>query len=162
MLVLCRRNVAGRNDPISRSSSTTSTIPKGCIQPSATLHRSNSRRTTPAGRSEKPDDLSNPRGALHNSLIAQEVCRFTKMVEESQGQVDHFPAARAEFRSPAKPREIVSDIAVILLDPEDQVLASEELRLGDAVVVAVRVVGQEDRLSMPILSRSCWQVESSR
>ena len=66
------------------------------------------------------------------------------MVEESQGQVDHFPAARADLRSPAKPGEIVSDIAVVLLDPEGQVLAGEELRLGDATVVAVPVVGQED------------------
>ena len=66
------------------------------------------------------------------------------MMEKAGGQVDHFPAARADLRSPTKPGKIVSDIAVVLLDPEGQVLAGEELRLGDATVVAVPVVGQED------------------
>jgi hypothetical protein len=77
-------------------------------------------------------------------LVAQEVFWFAKMVEEAEGQIDHFSAARGDLRSPAKPSEIVSDIAVVLLDPEGQVLAGEELRLGDAAVVAVPVVGQKD------------------
>jgi hypothetical protein len=56
-------------------------------------------------------------------------------------------AVRGDFRSPANPGDIVSDIAVVLLDPEGQVpvgsWAGEELGLGDAAVVAVPVTGQE-------------------
>ena len=77
-------------------------------------------------------------------MIAREICRFTEVVEESQGQIDHFPAARTDLRAASKPCEIVSNIAVVLLDPEGQVLAGEELRLGDAAVVTVPVVRQED------------------
>ena len=39
---------------------------------------------------------------------------------------------------------MVSDVAVVLLDGEGEVFAGEELMLGDAAVVAVPVVGQED------------------
>jgi hypothetical protein len=76
-------------------------------------------------------------------LVAQEIRRLAKMMEKAQGQVDHVSAARRDFRSATKPGEIVSDVAVVLLDPEGQVLAGEELGFGNAAVVAVPVVGQE-------------------
>lgn len=39
---------------------------------------------------------------------------------------------------------MVSDVTVVLLDCEGEVFAGEELMLGDAAMVAVPVVGQED------------------
>jgi len=87
-------------------------------------------------------------GRWYNALLALEIHWLGEVVEETEVQVDHCSAARTDLRSPAKTGEIVSDIAVVLLDPEGQALvgswAGEELGRGDASMVAVPVVGQED------------------
>lgn len=65
-------------------------------------------------------------------------------MEQTQGAVDHFAAARGDFRASAKVRQVVTSIAVVLLDSEGEVLAGVELVLGNAAVLAFPVVGQED------------------
>src|SRR5690349_874929 len=51
--------------------------------------------------------------------------------------------ARGDLRAAAEAREVVADVAVVLLDREGQVLAGEELPLRDRSVEALPVVGQE-------------------
>src|SRR5512135_1317024 len=64
--------------------------------------------------------------------------------EEAQGFIDHVPGARGDLGAAAEASEIVADIAVVLLDGEGQVLAGEELIVGDEAMEAFPVIGQED------------------
>src|SRR5512135_1052530 len=72
--------------------------------------------------------------------------------EEAQGFIDHVPGARGDLGAAAEASEIVADIAVVLvadiavvlLDGEGQVLAGEELIVGDEAMEAFPVIAQED------------------
>lgn len=66
-----------------------------------------------------------------------------EVVVEPEGQVHHDLAFGDNFGAAAKTGEEMADIAVVLLDEEGQVLAGEELVLGDQAVVAVPVIGNE-------------------
>src|SRR5437763_15571459 len=65
-------------------------------------------------------------------------------MQEPERRVDHVSGARGDLRLTAKAGEIMADVAVVLLDREGQVLASEELLRRDQAVEAFPVVGQED------------------
>src|SRR3954462_8059558 len=66
------------------------------------------------------------------------------MVQEPERRVDHVTGARGDLRAATKTGEIVADVAVVLLDREGQILASEELLRRNQPVKAFPVVGQED------------------
>src|SRR3954471_24204642 len=66
------------------------------------------------------------------------------MVQEPERRVDHVTGARGDLGAAAEAGEIVADVAVVLLDREGQILASEESLRRDQPVEAFPVVGQED------------------
>src|SRR3954470_1654638 len=66
------------------------------------------------------------------------------MVQEPERRVDHVTGARGDLGTATKTGEIVADVAVVLLDREGQILASEELLRRNQPVKAFPVVGQED------------------
>src|SRR3954449_4313686 len=66
------------------------------------------------------------------------------MVQEPERRVDHATGARGDLGTATKTGEIVADVAVVLLDREGQILASEELLRRNQPVKAFPVVGQED------------------
>src|SRR5437763_5634997 len=66
------------------------------------------------------------------------------MVREPERRVDHVTGARGDLRAATKTGKIVADAAVVLLDREGQILASEELLRRNQPVKALPVVGQED------------------
>src|SRR3954464_12866095 len=66
------------------------------------------------------------------------------MVQEPERRVDHVTGARGDLGTATKTGEIVADVAVVLLDREGQILASEELLRRDQTGKAFPVVGQED------------------
>src|SRR5436853_7298876 len=66
------------------------------------------------------------------------------MVQEPERRVDHVSGARGDLGTATKTGEIVADVAVVLLDREGQILASEELLRRDQPVEAFPVVGQKD------------------
>src|SRR4051794_39845226 len=66
------------------------------------------------------------------------------MVQEPERRVDHVTGARGDLGTATKTGEIVADVAVVLLDREGQILASEELLRRNQSVKAFPVVGQED------------------
>src|SRR5919112_5825503 len=53
-------------------------------------------------------------------------------------------STRGHLRAAAEASEIVTDVAVVLLDRERQILAGEQLILGDQAMEALPVVGQEN------------------
>src|SRR3954453_21866649 len=66
------------------------------------------------------------------------------MVQEPERRVDHVTGARGDLGTATKTGEIVADVAVVLLDREGQILASEELLRRNQPVKAFPVAGQED------------------
>src|SRR5947199_9121284 len=66
------------------------------------------------------------------------------MVQEPERRADHVTGARGDLRAATKTGKIVADVAVVLLDREGQILASEELLRRNQPVKAFPVVGQED------------------
>src|SRR5947209_5634104 len=66
------------------------------------------------------------------------------MMQEPERPVDHVTGTRGDFGAAAEAGKIVADVAVVLLDREGQVLASEELLRRNQPVKAFPVVGQED------------------
>jgi hypothetical protein len=53
-----------------------------------------------------------------------------KVMIDAQGQINHLH----DFGTAAEAREKMTDVAVVLLDGEGQVLAGEELVFGDETV----------------------------
>src|SRR3954466_11923246 len=66
------------------------------------------------------------------------------MVQEPERRVDHVTGTRGDLGAATKTGEIVAAVAVVLLDREGQILASEELLLRNQPMKAFPVVGQED------------------
>src|SRR5213080_2041318 len=66
------------------------------------------------------------------------------MVQEPERRVDHVTGTRGDLGAATKTGEIVADVAVVLLDREGQILASEELLRRNQPMKAFPVVGQED------------------
>src|SRR3954471_14625801 len=66
------------------------------------------------------------------------------MVQEPERRVDHVTGARGDLGAAAEASEVMADIAVVLLDREGQILASEKLLRRKQAVEAFPVVGQED------------------
>ena len=62
---------------------------------------------------------------------------------EPQGQVNHFDASGNDLGPAAEAGQEVPDVAVVLFDGEGQVLAREELALGNNPLVALPIVGDE-------------------
>src|SRR4051795_6569997 len=65
------------------------------------------------------------------------------MVQEPERRVDHVPGARGDLGAATKTGKIVADVAVVLLDREGQILASEELLRRNQPMKAFPGVGQE-------------------
>src|SRR5215208_6734198 len=66
------------------------------------------------------------------------------MAEQPERPVDHVAGARGDLGAAAEAGEVMADLAAVLLDPEGQVLAGEQLPLRDQPVEALPFVGQED------------------
>jgi hypothetical protein len=66
-----------------------------------------------------------------------------EMMVDSQRQINHFRDLGDDFRASSKSREKVTNVAVVLLDGEGQVLAGEELAFRDEAVIAFPFVGDE-------------------
>ncbi len=66
-----------------------------------------------------------------------------EVVVDPERQVDHFGDLGDDLCAAAEPREKVADVAVVLFDEDGQVLAGEELVLGDEAVVALPIIGDE-------------------
>ena len=65
------------------------------------------------------------------------------MVMAAQRQIDHDRAFRDNLGATAKAGQIVTDIAVVLLDGEGQVFPGQELIFRDQTMTAFPIVGQE-------------------
>src|SRR5215216_2776906 len=65
-------------------------------------------------------------------------------MEQSERAIDHVAGARGHLGAAAEAGEVMTDVAVVLLDREGQVLAGEVPLLRDEPVVALPVIGQED------------------
>src|SRR4051794_2837146 len=76
--------------------------------------------------------------------MEKEVFRPHQVVQEPERRVDHVTGTRGDLGAATKTGEIVADVAVVLLDREGQILASEELLRRNQPVKAFPVVGQED------------------
>ena len=66
-----------------------------------------------------------------------------EMMIEAQGEIDNLLGFGDDLGAASESREDVSDIAVVLLDGDGEVLAGEELRFRDDPVKPVPVVGDE-------------------
>ncbi len=66
-----------------------------------------------------------------------------KVMVYPQRQINHFLGLRDDLRAAAKSSQEVADVAVVLFDRERQILAGEELVLGDEAVGALPIVGHE-------------------
>src|SRR5947208_15963009 len=66
------------------------------------------------------------------------------MMQEPERPVDHVTGTRGDFGAAAEAGKIVADVAVVLLDREGQILASEELLRRNQPVKAFPLVGQKD------------------
>jgi hypothetical protein len=64
-------------------------------------------------------------------------------VIEAEGQIDHLLDLGNNLGTAAETGDEVTDVAVVLLDGEGQVLAGKELVFGDEAVIAFPVVGDE-------------------
>src|SRR3954468_2752401 len=74
----------------------------------------------------------------------QEVLGPSQVAEQLEGAVDHVTGTRGDLGAAAEGREMVADVAVVLLDREGQVLAGEQSILWDQPVEALPIVRQED------------------
>src|SRR3954447_26994238 len=66
------------------------------------------------------------------------------MMQEPERLVDRATGARGDLGAAAEAGEIVAGVAVVLLGPEGQILAGEEVLRRNQPVKAFPVVGQED------------------
>src|SRR4051812_25387191 len=66
------------------------------------------------------------------------------MVQEPERRVDHVTGARGDLRAATKTGKMVADVAVVLLDREGQIFASEGLLCRNQPVQTFPAVGQED------------------
>ena len=60
-----------------------------------------------------------------------------------QGKINHLGGLGNNLGAAAETRQEVADVAVVLLDGEGQVLAGEELVVGNDPVEALPVIGDE-------------------
>src|SRR3954452_4837392 len=66
------------------------------------------------------------------------------MAEQPEGAVDHVAGARGDLRAAAEAGEVVTDVAVVLLDREGQILAREELLGRDQPLETFPIISHED------------------
>ena len=66
-----------------------------------------------------------------------------KVMIKPQGQIDHNGDFGDDLGAAAETGDEVTNVAVVLLDGEGQVLAGKELVFGDEAVIAFPVVGDE-------------------
>src|SRR5215204_6931127 len=65
-------------------------------------------------------------------------------MEQPERAIDHVAGARGHLGAAAEAGEVMTDVAVVLLNAEGQVLAGEVLLVRDQPAVALPVIGQED------------------
>src|SRR5215218_8222806 len=65
-------------------------------------------------------------------------------MEQPECAIDHVAGARGHLGAAAEAGEVMTDVAVVLLNAEGQVLAGEVLLVWDQPAVALPVIGQED------------------
>src|SRR3954466_9864116 len=66
------------------------------------------------------------------------------MTEQPEGAVDHVTGAGRDLGAAAKAREMMADVAVVLIDREGQVLAREELLGRDQPLETFPIIGHQD------------------
>jgi hypothetical protein len=67
-----------------------------------------------------------------------------EVMMETQRKINHIDTLGYNFGPAPKARKVMTDIAVILLDRNGEILAGKELAFGNQAVVAVPIVGNED------------------
>jgi hypothetical protein len=72
------------------------------------------------------------------------VLGLSQVTEQLEGAVDHVAGARGDLRAAAEAGEVMTGVAVVLLDRKGQVLADEVLLLGDEAVEAGPIIREED------------------
>src|SRR3954453_17806333 len=67
-----------------------------------------------------------------------------QVAEQPEGAVDHMTGTGRDLGAAAEAREMVADVAVVLLDREGQVLAREELLGRDQPLETFPIISHED------------------
>jgi hypothetical protein len=66
------------------------------------------------------------------------------MVVKPQGQIDHSRAFGNDLGATAEASQIMADVAIVLFNGKGQILAGQELLLGNEALKPLPIIGEED------------------